>query len=76
MNIGECPYEDCSETMMITVPKKTPTYALIKCDECGRDIWYRFSRIDPKAWKREAFEAEYAIDEDTRIIKKRLLDSA
>jgi hypothetical protein len=72
MNIGDCPYDDCQGTLAIDTPDRTPAYALVQCDHCGRDIWYRFSRVDPKAWTLEQFEAEHVVDEVTMTIVPRV----
>ena len=53
------------------VPDRTPAYALVQCEKCGRDVWCRMSRVDPEAWTREQFEAEYEVNEGTREIKRR-----
>ncbi len=60
MNFGACPY--CDKFMgLLRVPEITPAYAKVKCQSCGRDVWYRFSRIDPEAWRVEDFERVYAV---------------
>jgi hypothetical protein len=71
MNIGECPHDDCAGMLALEVPARTPAYAMLQCSECGRDIWYRFSRVDPEAWTREQFEAEHVIDEAAKTIVPR-----
>ena len=67
MNFGDCPYCD-DFTGFFKVPEKTPCYAKVKCESCGKEIWYRFSRIDPEAWTIEDFEKEFKIDEETRQV--------
>jgi hypothetical protein len=71
MNMGECPYPGCFGILAFEVPKDTPSYSIVQCDDCERDVWYRFSRLDPQAWTREQFEAEHVIDEQTKTISKR-----
>ena len=66
MNFGECPY--CNGMIMVSVPEQTPAYAKIKCDECGKDVWYKFSRLDPEAWTVEDFEASHTICDETKTI--------
>ena len=53
---------------MVSVPEQTPAYAKIKCDECGKDVWYKFSRLDPEAWTVEDFEASHTICDETKTI--------
>ncbi len=71
MNFGDCPYDGCKGMLMLEVPERTPAYAIVQCPECARDVWYRFSRVDPEAWTPEQFEAEHIIDEATRTIRPR-----
>lgn len=71
MNIGECPHADCKCVLALEVPARTPAYAIVQCDHCGRDVWYRFSRVDPEAWTPEQFEAEHIIDDAAKTITKR-----
>jgi len=69
MNFGPCPY--CSELLFLLVPDKTPAYAKVECDECGNDVWYRFSRVAPEAWTVEDFEASHIIDDRKKTIERR-----
>lgn len=71
MNIGGCPYPGCSGTLMLETPDRTPAYALIECDECGGEIWYRFSRLDPEAWTKADFDAEHVIDYEAGTVVKK-----
>lgn len=71
MNIGDCPYDDCDGVLVFAVPDKTPAYTLDQCHCCGRDVWYRLSRIDPAAWTVDDFHAEHEINQATRTIKRR-----
>jgi len=70
MNFGDCPY--CNGfTGLFALPEKTPCYAKVKCESCGKEIWYRFSRIDPASWTVEDFEKEFIIDnKNGRITSK------
>ena len=67
MNCGDCPYCD-GFTGFIEVPDKTPCYAIVECESCGKKIWYRLSKINPKSWTIEDFEKEFDIDEINRKI--------
>ena len=68
MNFGDCPY--CDGFMgMFEVPDRTPAYAIVQCGECGKDVWYKFSRIDPQSWTVEDFEEEFNIDHATMKIE-------
>jgi hypothetical protein len=71
MNLGECPYDGCDGFLALKVPERTPAYALEECPKCKRPIWYRFSRFDPQAWRKEDFEAAHDIDETTRTITRK-----
>lgn len=71
MNIGECPYEDCDEVLVLEMPEKTPAFAPITCDGCGRVVWYRFSRVDPEAWTEEGFLENYEIDSVSKTVTRR-----
>ena len=73
MNMGDCPYEDCDGLICEPVPDHTPAYALFACETCGRDVWYKFSRVDPESWTREEFERLHTIDEATRQIHPKAL---
>ena len=67
MNFGHCPY--CDQFMgMFPVPDVTPVYAIVQCERCGKDTWYRFSRLDPQCWTIEDFEEAFTIDEEARTI--------
>ena len=71
MNLGNCPYDDCDGFMMLEVPERTPCYAEVDCDDCGRVVWYRFSRIDPEAWTEAGFLATHGIDRETgRVVRR------
>ena len=68
MNFGDCPY--CDGFMgMFEVPQKTPAYAIVQCGECGKDVWYKFSRINPQSWTVESFEEEFNIDPATMKVE-------
>ena len=70
MNFGDCPYCD-GFIGFFEVPERTPAYAIVKCEWCGKDIWYKFSRIDPRAWTIEDFEKEFIIDTESKKIVER-----
>lgn len=71
VNFGDCPYDDCSGTIWLSVPERTPTYVEIDCEKCHRPIWYKLSRVEPIAWTKEDFEREFVVDRDARTIVKR-----
>jgi len=67
MNFGDCPY--CNDfTGFFKVPKKTPCYGKVECESCGKEIWYKFSRIAPESWTIEDFEKEFNVDHINRKI--------
>lgn len=73
MNFGDCPY--CGDFIgFLAVPEKTPAYAKVTCESCGKEIWYRLSRVDPKSWTIEDFEKESDIDEINKRVVKKLAD--
>ena len=61
MNFGNCPYCD-GPIGMFGLPDKTPAYAIVQCRSCGKDVWYKFSRINPESWTIEDFEKNFSID--------------
>lgn len=72
MNIGECPYDDCTQTLTLEVPERTPVYERLQCPGCNREIWYRLSRVNPEAWTAEKFESEFVVDPVKRSISRRI----
>jgi len=68
MNFGACPYCDGFMGMFVT-PDNTPVYTIVQCESCGRDVWYKLSRIDPMAWTVEGFLEEFDVDEDSMTIR-------
>lgn len=72
MNFGDCPYDDCNGFLgMFEVPERTPAYAPTECPECGRTVWYKFSRLDPMAYTEESFLADHDIDWENHIITEK-----
>lgn len=70
MNFGDCPY--CNDfTGFHKVPDKTPCYAKVNCESCGKEFWYRLSRVDPKAWTIEDFENEFDIDYENMKVESK-----
>lgn len=70
MNFGDCPY--CEQFIgFMPVPDKTPAYAKVSCESCGKEVWYKFSRIDPVAYTVEDFEATHVIDHVARTITEK-----
>jgi hypothetical protein len=67
MNFGDCPYCD-GFIGMLAMPERTPAWAKVECESCGKDVWYKFSRVDPEAWTVEAFEKRFIVDEENRGI--------
>jgi len=73
MNFGDCPY--CDDFIgLLAIPEKTPAYAKVKCESCGKEVWYKFSRIDPESWTIEGFEMEFDIDDVSHKIIKKIAD--
>lgn len=67
--IGGCPY--CGHSGMWGTPEQTPAFARTTCEGCHKRFWLELSRIDPKAWTIEDFEAAHDIDHETRKITRR-----
>jgi hypothetical protein len=68
MNFGECPY--CDKFLgLFDMPDSLPTYAKVRCDSCGKEVWYRFSKIAPCAWTVEEFERLFVFDEKTKQLR-------
>lgn len=70
VNFGDCPYENCDGVFFFEVPDKTPAFSKVLCDKCGRNVWYKFSRIDPKAWTEANFEKNFKIDYENKTIEE------
>ena len=71
MNIGDCPYDDCDNLLMLEAPERTPVYERLCCNGCKRELWYRLSRINPEAWTAQQFEAKHVIDPIAKTIVRR-----
>jgi hypothetical protein len=71
VNLGNCPYDGCAGVFMLETPDRTPVFAKLECETCGRPVWYRFSRVDPEAWTEPDFLAEFEIDEATKRITRK-----
>ena len=69
MVIGE--YPCCNEPLMIAVPDRTPAYIPEDCPHCGKKVWHRLSRINPKSWLEENFLVEYDVDYESKKITER-----
>ncbi len=69
-NFGNRPY--CGGFLgLFAVPEKTPCYSIVECSACGREVWYRHSRVDPCAWKIGDFEKEFWIDQKNKRIESK-----
>ena len=69
MQIGNCPY--CGHGDCWGTPKQTPAWRKVTCEECDKEFWLELSRVDPKAWTVEDFEAQYDIDPVTKTLKRK-----
>ncbi len=76
MIFGDCPYEGCSGTHALGVPDRTPAFAKNTCEDCGREYWLYYSRLNPEAYTIEDFENKFEIDEENRSIKERDLSAS
>jgi phage FluMu protein Com len=72
MNFGGCPYDDCDGILMFCAPAKTPSYAQVKCPDCKRTVWYKFSRWNPESWTEKDFNSKFILDETNHTIKERV----
>ena len=71
MNMGDCPYDGCSEGLHEPLPDKTPAFSNFDCEGCGQKIWYKHSRIDPVAYTEKCFLESHIIDHENKTIKPR-----
>lgn len=65
MIIGDCPYDDCDELLMIPIAAGFERHA---CDGCGRIMWTRHSRLDPWSMTEAEFLANYDVDQETKRV--------
>lgn len=72
MILGSCPYDDCDGPLMIPICDNPPQFEKHECEECGRVIWTRHSRIDPWSMTEAEFLAAYDVDEIAHTIKERV----
>lgn len=68
MNFGNCPYDDCAGFLSFAVPDNTPQYIPAECPECKRKIWYRLSRIDPRAYTEADFLKDFTVDHEKKTV--------
>lgn len=62
MNFGNCPYEDCDGTLWLELPDRPlPCMCKHVCETCGRDVWYKLSRVDPEAFTVEEFDKTFVV---------------
>ena len=54
------------------VPDQTPAYIRYHCEGCTRVIWYRLSRVAPKAWTEEDFLNFFDVDKAGRKITEKV----
>lgn len=72
MIIGQCPYQDCDGYHMIPVADgKLPIFEKLTCKDCHRKYWLLHSRINPQGFTLEEFAAEFDVNEETKVIKRR-----
>ena len=72
MIFGECPYNDCNQSMMNHITNSLPTFQKLTCEKCGRVIWLYHSRIEPIAYTEEDFLEKYDLDEETKSIRNKV----
>jgi hypothetical protein len=71
VNFGDCPYEDCDETLEVAVPDKSPQWFPIECPSCHRKVWYKASRIFPEAWTEAAFLEKFEVDDQAKTVREK-----
>lgn len=73
MIIGECPYSDCTEPLMVGVDESAqlPAFYPHYCEGCGRKIWTKMTRVDPASWTEEDFLKDFNVDEETKHITEK-----
>jgi len=65
MVIGSCPYDGCDGIVWQGVGDvPLPKFVKHDCEDCGRTIWTKLSRIDPESWTEEDFP--FDVDEETK----------
>lgn len=71
MIIGDCPYDGCTGSHMISIAPECPSFSKHKCEECGREFWLLHSRIAPYSYTLEGFAEQFVVDEEAREISRR-----
>ena len=73
MIIGECPYNNCNEPLMIGVEDgaQLPAFYPHYCEGCKRKIWTKMTRIDPASWTEEDFLRDFNVNEETKNITEK-----
>ena len=72
MILGNCPYEDCDDALMIPIADlPLPRFQRHKCEECKRTIWTLHSRITPESYTEEGFKERFDVDEATKHITEK-----
>ena len=69
--IGECPHEDCRHTAWRILPEETPVFAKETCEGCKRTLWVWYSRLDPRVYTEDGFNADFYVDEETQAIRQK-----
>jgi hypothetical protein len=41
------------------------------CEDCGKEYWEYYSRMDPRAYTTEEFEREFVVNETNKTITRR-----
>ena len=71
MNTGACPYCDRLMGFFLLPDCDLPVFHIVKCEQCGEDVWYKFSRVDPQAWTVAAFHEQFEVDDEAMTITPR-----
>ena len=69
--IGECPYDNCDESLWIAFDEENlelPMFYRDDCEECKREIWTKLSRVSPESYTQEDFYEKFEINEETKLI--------
>lgn len=68
MIIGECPYDDCGESLMIPIYDSPPQWERHECEHCHGVIWTRYSRVDPYSLTEVDFLLKHHVDHTAKVI--------
>ncbi len=65
---GTCPYEGCGGMVWLPIADlPLPRYQKHDCEECGRVIWTKHSRLDPESWTEADFP--FVVDEEKKTLE-------